>query len=61
MNKNKSNNELRIVIQDQYFLTANSLSLAPSSAKSSFPRISFVNCNFEKVHLLGAVFGSCSF
>lgn len=56
MNTNKSS---RLLIQNQYFLNENSL--AQYIEWDALARISFVNCNFEKVHLLGKVFGSCSF
>src|SRR5210317_267304 len=59
MNTNKSNNESRLLIQNQYFLNENSL--IQYIEWDALARISFVNCNFEKVHLLGKVFGSCSF
>jgi len=58
MNTNKSNNESRLLIQNQYFLNENSL--RQYTEWDNLGRISFVNCNFEKVHLLGEVFGSCS-
>jgi uncharacterized protein YjbI with pentapeptide repeats len=56
---NKSDNESRLLIQDQYFLNENSLRQYIKC--DALPRISFVNCNFEKVQLMGKVFGSCSF
>ncbi len=59
MNTNKSDNESRLLIQNQYFLNENSL--AQYIEWDALVRISFVNCNFEKAHLLGKVFGSCSF
>ena len=59
MNTNKSDNESRLLIQNQYFLNENSLT--QYIEWDALARISFVNCNFEKVHLLGKVFGSCSF
>ena len=59
MNTNKSDNESRLLIQNQYFLNENSL--AQYIEWDALARVSFVNCNFEKVHLLGKVFGSCSF
>lgn len=59
MNTNKSDNESRRQIQNQYFL--NETSLAQYIKWDALARVSFVNCNFEKVHLLGKVFGSCSF
>ena len=59
MNTNKSDNESRLLIQNQYFL--NESSLIQYIEWDALARISFVNCNFEKVHLLGKVFGSCSF
>ena len=59
MNANKSDNESRLLIQNQYFL--NETSLAQYIQWNALARVSFVNCNFEKVHLLGKVFGSCSF
>jgi uncharacterized protein YjbI with pentapeptide repeats len=59
MNTNKSDNESRLLIKNQYFLNENSL--IQYIEWDALARISFVNCNFEKVHLLGKVFGSCSF
>ena len=59
MNTNKSDNESRLLIQNQYFLNENSL--IQYIEWDALARVSFVNCNFEKVHLLGKVFGSCSF
>jgi uncharacterized protein YjbI with pentapeptide repeats len=59
MNKNKSDHESRLMIQNQHFSNENSL--AQYIEWDALARISFVNCNFEKVHLLGKVFGSCSF
>ena len=59
MNTNKSDNESCLLIQNQYFL--NETSLAQYIEWDVLARVSFVNCNFEKVHLLGKVFGSCSF
>src|SRR6056300_1229852 len=59
MNTNKSNSESRLLIQNQYFLNENSL--IQYIEWDALARISFVDCNFEKVHLLGKVFGSCSF
>jgi uncharacterized protein YjbI with pentapeptide repeats len=56
---NKSDNESRLLIQNQYFLNENSL--IQYIEWDALARICFVNCNFEKVHLLGKVFGSCSF
>lgn len=53
MNTNKSNNKSRLLIQNQYFL--NETSLAQYIEWDALARVSFVNCNFEKV------FGSCSF
>ena len=59
MNTNKSDNDSRLLIQNQYFL--NETSLAQYIEWDALARVFFVNCNFEKVHLLGKVFGSCSF
>ena len=59
MNTNKSDNESHLLIQNQHFL--NESSLIQYIEWDALARISFVNCNFEKVHLLGKVFGSCSF
>jgi uncharacterized protein YjbI with pentapeptide repeats len=59
MDKNKLNHESRLMIQNQHFSNENSL--AQYVEWDALARISFVNCNFEKVHLLGKVFGSCSF
>ena len=59
MNTNKSDNESRLLIQNQYFLNENSL--AQYIEWDALTRISFIKCNFEKVHLLGKVFGSCNF
>ena len=55
MNTNKSDNESRLLIQNQYFLNENSL--AQYIEWEALARVSFVNCNFEKVHLLGKVLG----
>ena len=59
MNTNKSDNESRRLIQNQHFLNENNL--IQYIEWDALARISFINCNFEKVHLLGKVFGSCSF
>jgi uncharacterized protein YjbI with pentapeptide repeats len=59
MDKNKLDHESRLIIQNQHFSNENSL--AQYVEWDALARISFVNCNFEKVHLLGKVFGSCSF
>src|SRR5210317_959970 len=59
MNTNKSNNESRLLIQNQRFLNENNL--IQYIEWDALARISFINCNFDKVHLLGKVFGSCSF
>ena len=59
MNTNKSDNESRLLIQNQYFL--NETGLAQYIEWDALARVSLVNCNFEKIHLLGKVFGSCSF
>jgi hypothetical protein len=56
MNTNKSS---RLLITNQYFLNENSL--IHYIEWDALARIYFVNCNFEKVHLLGEIFGSCSF
>ena len=47
------------VMLKQYFL--NETRLAQYIEWNASARVLFVNCNFEKVHLLGKVFGSCSF
>ena len=49
----------RLMIQDQRFL--NESSLAQYIEWDALSRIYFLNCRFEKVHLLGKVFGSCIF
>lgn len=59
MDKNKLDHESRLMIQNQHFSNENNL--AQYVEWDALARISFVNCNFEKVHLLGKVFGSCSF
>ena len=59
MNTNKSDNESRRLIQNQHFLNENNL--IQYIEWDALARISFINCNFEKVYLLGKVFGSCSF
>jgi uncharacterized protein YjbI with pentapeptide repeats len=56
---NKSDNESRLVIRNEYFLNENSL--IQYIEWDALARICFVNCDFEKVHLVGKVFGSCSF
>lgn len=58
-NSRKSEHEPRLTIQKQHF--SNESSLAQYIEWDALARISFVNCNFEKVPLLGKVFGSCSF
>jgi uncharacterized protein YjbI with pentapeptide repeats len=58
-NSRKSKHEPRLTIQNQHFSNENRL--AQYIEWDALARISFVNCNFEKVHLLGKVFGSCSF
>ena len=59
MNMNKSDNESRRLIQNQHFLNENNL--IQYIEWDALARISFINCNFKKLHLLGKVFGSCSF
>ena len=59
MNTNKSDNEPHLLIQNKYFPNGNSL--AQFIEWDALARIYFVNCNFEKAHLLGKIFGSCSF
>ena len=59
MNTNKSNEESRLLIQNQYFL--DKTSLRRYIEFDALARIFFVNCNFENVYLTGTVFGSCSF
>ena len=58
MNQNRSEDESRIVIQNQH-LTGSSAILAQYGF--SRIKISFVNCTFENVNRSGEVFGSCSF
>jgi uncharacterized protein YjbI with pentapeptide repeats len=59
MNNHKSDDESRLMIRDQQFLNENSL--AQYIEWDALARISFVNCTFEKVHLVRKVFGSCNF
>ena len=59
MDTNKSSIESRRLIQNQDFLTENSL--VQYIEWDALARVFFVNCSFEKVHLVGKVFGSCSF
>lgn len=59
MNKNKLDDESRLIIRNQQFL--NEYSLAQYVEWDALARISFVNCTFEKTHLFGKVFGSCNF
>jgi len=59
MNTNKSDNESRRLIQNQHFLYNNNL--IQYIEWDALARIAFINCNFEKVDLLGNVFGTCSF
>ena len=54
MNTNKSDNDSRLLVQYQYFL--NETSLAQYIEWNAMTKISFVNCNFEKVNLLGKIF-----
>lgn len=35
--------------------------LAQYSIPGAFPKLSFTNCSFDKVQLIGYVFGSCNF
>jgi len=58
-NSRKSEHEPRLTIQNQHF--SNESNLAHYIEWDALARISFVNCNFEKVHLLRKVFGFCSF
>lgn len=60
MNTNKSDNESRLLIQNQHFLNESSLA-EYYIACEALARISFVNCNFEDVDMIGKVFGSCRF
>ena len=60
MNTNKSDNESRLLIQNQHFLNESSLA-EYYIACEALARISFVNCNFEDIDMIGKVFGSCSF
>ena len=59
MNKNKPDDELRILVQNKHFLTENS----PILEQHQFLLVGmfFVNCNFEKVHLPGGTIGGCKF
>lgn len=59
MNKNESENESRLVIQNQSFLTEKNL--RQYSVGNALPRICFINCNFENISLRGGVLGSYSF
>jgi uncharacterized protein YjbI with pentapeptide repeats len=58
-NSCKSEYESRLTIQNQHF--SNASSLVQYIEWDALPGISFVNCTFENVFLLGKVFGSCSF
>lgn len=60
MNTNKSDNESRLLILNQYFLNESSLA-EYYIACEALARLSFVNCNFEDVDMIGKVFGSCRF
>ncbi len=60
MNTNKSDNESRLLIQNQHFLNESSLA-EYYIACEALARISFVNCNFEDVNMIGKGFGSCHF
>ena len=60
MNTNKSDNESRLLIQNQHFLNESSLAEYYIVCEA-LARISFVNCNFEDVDMIGKVFGSCHF
>jgi len=60
MNKNKLDDESRFLVKNEHFLTKSSLSkycIAPEA----FSRISFVNCNFENIEVMGNVFVLCHF
>ena len=59
MGKNKLEYESRLMIQNQHFSNENSL--AQYIEWDTLAKIFFVNCHFEKVHLLSKVIGSCSF
>jgi uncharacterized protein YjbI with pentapeptide repeats len=59
MGKDKLEDESRLIIQNQHFL--NESSLAQYIECGALPGISFINCDFEKVCLIGTVFGSCIF
>jgi len=59
MNQNLSDDESRLMIQNQHFLNQNSL--AEYIECDALARISFVNCTFENIELGGTVFGSCRF
>lgn len=60
MNKNKLDHESRLLIQNQHFLNESSLAKYYIACEA-LARISFVNCNFEDVDMIGKVFGSCRF
>ena len=53
------NNNYSLVIENQSFF--GETSLKEYISYDTLPGIQFINCNFEKVHLVGKTFGSCSF
>ena len=59
MNNNKLNNESRLIIQNQDF--SNESSLTQYIKYEALARISFINCNFKEIDLMGKVFGKCNF
>ena len=54
-NFRKPKDESRLMIENQQFSDRNNL--AKYIEWDALARISFVNCSFEKVHLLGKIFG----
>ena len=59
MNKDKLENKPHKLIQNQRFLEINDLK--HYIEWDALPGISFINCSFEEVSLVGKVFGSCNF
>ena len=64
MNTNKSDNESRLLIQNQYFLNENSLAQYiewDALARISFVNYNFQNCTFKHFNARKAKFSSCHF
>ena len=55
MNESKSDNNSRILIQNEKFNTENSPTLVQHGVGGCFSKISFTNCNFDNVSLPGPV------